>query len=56
LSDLANPNKRKELQEAERLAILNQLLMVVRNMVIFDFTEKEVKAFASRFIKLLRQD
>jgi hypothetical protein len=25
-------------------------------MVIFDFSEKDVKAFALRFIKLLRQD
>ena len=42
--------------EAERAAILNQMLIVVRNMVIFEYTEKEVKAFASRFIKLLKQD
>jgi hypothetical protein len=25
-------------------------------MIIFEFTEKEVKAFAARFIKLLKMD
>lgn len=25
-------------------------------MIIFEFTEKEVKAFANRFVKLLKQD
>jgi hypothetical protein len=49
-------HKKKELLEGERAAILNQMLIVVRNMIIFEFTEKEVKAFASRFIKLLKQD
>ena len=49
-------HRKKELLEAERSAILNQMLIVVRNMIIFDYTEKEVKAFASRFIKLLKQD
>lgn len=31
-------SRKKELVEAERLAILNQMLMVVRNMVIFDYS------------------
>ena len=53
---LGNLHRKKELIEAERSAILNQMLIVVRNMIIFEFTEKEVKAFANRFIKLLKQD
>ena len=56
VSESGNMGRRKDLLEAERLAILNQVLMVVRNMVIFEFNEKEVKHFAQRFIKLLRQD
>ncbi len=32
------------------------MLIVVRNMIIFDYTEKDVKAFAIKFIKLLKQD
>lgn len=32
------------------------MLIVVRNMIIFEYTEKEVKAFAGRFVKLLKQD
>lgn len=35
VSESGNIGRKKELLEAERLAILNQMLMVVRNMVIF---------------------
>ena len=51
-----NVHRKKELLEAERLAILNQMLMVVRNMVIFEWPTKTVKTFAARFVKLLKQD
>lgn len=47
---------RREFSDAERSAIVNQILMVVRNMIIFELGEKEVKSFAGRFIKLLKQD
>lgn len=42
------------MMEAEKTSILNQILYVVRNMIIFDFTEKDVKAFGLRFCKLLK--
>lgn len=37
LCKLGNINRKKELFEAERSAILNQMLIVVRNMIIFEF-------------------
>lgn len=42
--------------EAEKTSILNQILYVVRNMIIFEFTEKDVKSFGLRFCKLLKLD
>lgn len=31
-------------------------MYVVRNMVLFDFNEREVKDFSNKFVKLLKQD
>lgn len=45
-----------ELAAAEKTLILNQILYVVRNMLLFDFVEKEVKQFVNRFVKLVKQD
>lgn len=42
--------------EAEKTAMLNQILYIVRNMVLFDFSEREVKDFTNKFVKLLKQD
>lgn len=36
--------------------MLNQILYIVRNMVLFDFSEREVKDFTNKFVKLLKQD
>lgn len=36
--------------------MLNQILYVVRNMILFDFTEREVKEFSNKFVKMLKQD
>jgi hypothetical protein len=47
---------KNEMLQAEKTAILNQTLYVVRNMIIFDFTEKDVKTFGLRFCKLLKLD
>ena len=40
LINQGNLHRKNELLEAERAAILNQMLIVVRNMIIFEFTEK----------------
>lgn len=42
--------------EAEKTLILNQILYIVKNMILFDFTEKEVKDFGYKFVKVLKQD
>ena len=44
------------MMEAEKTAIMNQILYVVKNMIIFEFTEKDVKTFSNRFSKILKQD
>jgi hypothetical protein len=33
-------NTKNDLIEAERTSVLNQMLFIVKNMVLFDFTEK----------------
>ena len=49
-------SNKNELIEAEKTSVLNQILYVVRNMILFDFTEREVKDFSNKFVKLLKQD
>ena len=48
-------SNRSELIEAEKTAVLNQILYIVRNMILF-YSEKEVKEFTNKFVKLLKQD
>jgi hypothetical protein len=48
---------KNEMLQAEKTAILNQTLYVVRNMIIFDFTEKDVKTFGLfRFHRLVEHE
>lgn len=49
-------SNKNDLIEAEKTSILNQILYVVRNMLLFDFSEKEVKEFTNKFVKMLKQD
>ena len=49
-------SNKNELIEAEKTSVLNQILYVVRNMILFDFTEREVKDFSNKFVKMLKQD
>ena len=49
-------SNKNELLEAEKTSVLNQILYVVRNMILFDFTEREVKDFSNKFVKMLKQD
>lgn len=42
--------------ETEKVLILNQILYIVKNMIVFNFNEPEVKEFVNKFGKLFKQD
>jgi hypothetical protein len=45
-----------DMEETEKKMVLNQILYIVKNMILFNFSESEVKEFASKFTKMLKQD
>jgi hypothetical protein len=42
--------------QAEKTTVLNQILYIVKNMVLFGYQEKEVREFAVKSTRLLKQD